>query len=74
MAKLMAWANGIVTFDGDAASYIAHSSLIFKAHIALGLTIFAIFPFTRLVHMFSAPIRYMWRPGFQIVRSRRSKT
>jgi nitrate reductase gamma subunit len=43
---------------------------LFKAHILLGLTIFLLFPFTRLVHMFSAPVRYLWRPGYQIVRSR----
>jgi nitrate reductase gamma subunit len=71
MAKLMAWANGIVTFDGNAASYIAEVNILFKLHIVLGLSIFAIFPFTRLVHMLSAPIRYIWRPGFQIVRTRR---
>lgn len=71
MAKLMAWANGIVTFDSGAAAAIAHTSIIFKAHILLGLTIFMLFPFTRLVHMLSAPVRYIWRPGYQIVRSRR---
>jgi len=71
MAKLMAWANGIITFDGNAASYIAEVNILFKLHIVLGLSIFVIFPFTRLVHMLSAPIRYIWRPGFQIVRTRR---
>ncbi|MEM7429533.1 MAG: respiratory nitrate reductase subunit gamma, partial [Pseudomonadota bacterium] len=34
------------------------------------LTIFVVFPFTRLVHMLSAPVRYIWRPGYQVVRSR----
>ncbi len=71
MAKLMAWANGIFTFDGEAAGYIAHVHPVFKAHLTLGLLIFVIFPFTRLVHMLSAPVRYMWRPGYQIVRSRK---
>ena len=47
-------------------------SIIFKLHIFLGLTIFLLFPFTRLVHMLSVPVRYFWRPGYQIVRSRRS--
>ncbi len=71
MGKLMAWANGIVTFDGAAASHITEAHILFKLHIALGLSIFAIFPFTRLVHMLSAPVRYLWRPGYQIVRTRR---
>lgn len=73
MAKLMAWANGIVTFDSGAAAYIEQVNIIFKLHIVLGLVIFALFPFTRLVHMLSAPIRYIWRPGYQIVRTRRKK-
>ena len=73
VVKFMAWAFGIFTFDPKAASYLADVPLIFKLHIFLGLTIFLIFPFTRLVHMLSAPVRYIWRPGFQIVRSRRKK-
>ncbi|MBL1434933.1 MAG: respiratory nitrate reductase subunit gamma [Rhodobacteraceae bacterium] len=73
MTLLMSWAQGIFYFDGAAASYIEHTSIIFKMHIFLGLTIFLIFPFTRLVHMLSAPIRYItpWRKGYQIVRSRK---
>tara|TARA_R110002074_G_scaffold275443_1_gene446930 strand:+ start:254 stop:970 length:717 start_codon:yes stop_codon:yes gene_type:complete len=69
----MAWAQGIVIFDANAASYIIDASWIFKLHIFLGLTIFLVFPFTRLVHMLSAPLRYLVRPGYQIVRSRRSQ-
>ncbi|MBI1494454.1 respiratory nitrate reductase subunit gamma [Halocynthiibacter styelae] len=71
MVKFMSWAQGIIFFDGAAASYIADVALVFKLHILLGLTIFLAFPFTRLVHMLSAPVRYFVRPGYQIVRSRR---
>ncbi|MCI4663779.1 MAG: respiratory nitrate reductase subunit gamma [Neomegalonema sp.] len=71
MTKFMAWALGIFTFDSAAAGYIADVHLLFKIHLVLGLTIFVLFPFTRLVHMLSAPVRFMFRPGFQIVRSRR---
>jgi len=73
MTLLMSWAQGIFYFDGAAASYIEEASIIFKLHIFLGLTIFLIFPFTRLVHMLSAPVRYVtpWRKGYQIVRSRK---
>lgn len=70
MAKFMAWAQGIFTLNPGAAAQIADVHWIFKAHIFLGLTIFLIFPFTRLVHMFSAPVRYLFRPGYQIVRRR----
>lgn len=71
MMKLMNWAQGIAYFGTDPASHITDVHWIFKLHIALGLTIFLLFPFTRLVHMLSAPVRYLWRPGYQIVRSKR---
>ena len=71
MTTFMAWALGIVTFDAQAADYIRDAALIFKLHLFLGLTIFLLFPFTRLVHMLSVPLRYLWRPGYQVVRSRR---
>ena len=70
MVKLMAWAQGIFIFDPAAASHVAGVHPIFKLHLFLGLTIFVIFPFTRLVHMLSVPLRYLWRPGYQVVRSR----
>ncbi len=68
MVTFMNWAQGIFIFDFRAASYIIDAHWIFKAHILLGLTIFLIFPFTRLVHMLSAPVRYVFRQGYQIVR------
>lgn len=71
MVKFMNWAQGIIYLRAGAAEHIADVHWLFKAHITLGLTIFLLFPFTRLVHMFSAPLRYLWRPGYQIVRSRR---
>lgn len=74
MVTFMLWANGIFTFDGAAASYIEDANWIFKLHLFLGLTIFLVFPFTRLVHMLSVPLRFVLRPGYQIVRSRRTAT
>lgn len=71
MVKFMGWAQGITYFQPGAADHIADVHWIYKAHILLGLAIFIVFPFTRLVHMISAPVRYLWRPGYQIVRSRR---
>ncbi|PIE15070.1 MAG: respiratory nitrate reductase subunit gamma [Rhodobacterales bacterium] len=72
MTKFMSWAQGIFYFDPQAASYVADVHIIFKIHLLLGLTIFVLFPFTRLVHMLSVPVRYLTplRPGYQIVRSR----
>lgn len=70
MVKFMTWAQGIFTFKADAAENVAEASLVFKAHLMLGLTILLLFPFTRLVHMLSVPVRFFWRPGYQVVRQR----
>ena len=70
MLALASWAQHLVTFQGDAASFVAGEAFIFKIHLVLGLTIFLIFPFTRLVHVWSAPIHYLTRSGYQIVRKR----
>ncbi len=75
MVKFMTWAQMIWTFQPGAADYVAEAALVFKLHIVLGLTIFLLFPFTRLVHLLSglaAPVRYLiGRTGYQIVRTRR---
>jgi nitrate reductase gamma subunit len=70
MVKFMEWAQRIVTFRGGAADLVADAHPIFKAHLFLGLTIFLVFPFTRLVHVLSAPIWYLGRRGYQIVRTK----
>lgn len=71
MVKFMTWSQGIFTFRPYVAELIADVHWVFKAHILIGLTIFLVFPFTRLVHMLSAPVWYLGRRGWQIVRSTR---
>jgi nitrate reductase gamma subunit len=73
MIALANWAQHLVTFRSGAADYIIGEAIIFKLHIVLGTTIFLLFPFTRLVHVFSgivAPLKYILRRGYQIVRKR----
>jgi nitrate reductase gamma subunit len=70
MVKFMNWAQGIITLQPAAAAYVADVHLIFKAHLLLGMTVFLVFPFTRLVHVWSAPVWYLGRPGYQVVRTR----
>ena len=72
MVRFMSWANGILTLDPAAPDQIREVALVYKLHIILGLTLFLITPFTRLVHIWSAPIWFLMRPGYQIVRSRRA--
>ena len=70
MLALASWAQHLVTFQGDAASFVMGEALVFKLHLVLGLTIFLVFPFTRLVHVWSVPIQYLTRTGYQVVRRR----
>jgi nitrate reductase gamma subunit len=71
MVLLMTWAQHIVTFRGDAAEFIVAAPLLFKLHLFMGLSLFVIFPFTRLVHVWSgfASIGYVSR-AWQLVRPR----
>ena len=71
MLKFVRWAQGVVTFRPDAAAEIADVAWVFKAHITLGLTLFVVFPFSRLVHIWSGfgTVAYLTR-AYQIVRSR----
>lgn len=71
MLKLAGWAQQIVTFQAGAAGLLVEAGWVFKLHMFLGMTIFLIFPFTRLVHVWSgfAAIGYAVRP-YQIVRTR----
>lgn len=71
MMILSSWAQNIVTFQPNADALVA-IAWPFKVHIVLGMTIFLLFPFSRLVHVWSglASVFYLMRP-YQVVRSRR---
>ncbi len=72
MMLLAEWAQRIVTFRGGAVELLASASWVFKLHMFLGMTVFVVFPFTRLVHVWSGfgTLAYVFRP-YQLVRSRR---
>jgi nitrate reductase gamma subunit len=72
MVKFMTWAQGILTLQPGVSALVADVNPIFKAHLFLGMTLFLVFPFTRLVHVWSAPIWYLGRRGYQVVRTRRN--
>lgn len=72
MAALADWAQRIVTLRTGAAAEIAHVELVYKLHLVLGLTIFLVFPFSRLVHIWSAPVWYLGR-RYQVVRRRQPR-
>mgnify|MGYP003418777286 FL=1 len=70
MVMLGNWAQHLVILQPTvAAEAIAPVGLVYKLHVFLGLTLFVLFPFTRLVHMVSAPVWYLGR-RYQIVRQK----
>ena len=71
MIALASYLQGIATFRPD-PGLIAGIQWHFIAHMLLGMTIFLLFPFSRLVHVWSgfASVAYLFRP-YQVVRSRR---
>lgn len=72
MLKLAGWAQHILTFRSGAVELLAEANWVFKAHMFLGMTLFLVFPFTRLVHVWSGfgTLAYVFRP-YQVVRTRR---
>ena len=71
MLLLGQWAQHIVTFRAGAADAMLTVPLIYKIHLMFGMTLFVLFPFSRLVHVWSgfAAVTYLKR-SYQIVRRR----
>lgn len=72
MLILSHWAQGIVTLQPVDAKSLQGLDWPYLTHLVLGMTLFLIFPFSRLVHIWSAPVWYLGRKGYQVVRTRRS--
>ncbi len=72
MLRLSEWCQRILTFRSGAVELLSGAGWIFRTHMFLGMTIFLVFPFTRLVHVWSGfgTLAYLVRP-YQLVRSRR---
>ncbi len=69
MLTLSQYIQGILTLNPQ-PQLLAGVEPIFRAHMFLGMTIFLLFPFSRLVHVWTAPFNYLGR-AYQIVRSKR---
>jgi nitrate reductase gamma subunit len=71
MVALGRWAQSVVTLQANPA-VMADVPWVYKLHMVIGMTIFLVFPFTRLVHVWSgfASVDYLLRP-YQLVRTRR---
>jgi nitrate reductase gamma subunit len=69
MLVLSEWVQHVVTFRGGDAELLAGVAWPYRLHLVLGMTLFLVFPFSRLVHIWSAPVGYLFR-SYQVVRRR----
>src|SRR5690606_681356 len=70
MKSLMTWSRNLLTFrPAEAIGFMTGMHWIYKAHVFLGITLFVLFPFSRLVHIWSVPVGYLGR-NYQVVRRR----
>lgn len=68
MVALAEWVQSMLGFNSQ-TEYLSGVGFIYKLHLFLGMSVFFLFPFTRLVHVWSMPLGYMFRP-YQIVRTK----
>jgi nitrate reductase gamma subunit len=68
MIMLSEWVQGILRLDPE-PYLLKRVGFIYKLHLFLGMSVFFLFPFTRLVHVWSAPLSYIFRP-YQLVRTK----
>jgi nitrate reductase gamma subunit len=70
MLRLAEWVQSVVVLQPN-PELLRPLDTVYKVHIFLGLSVFLFFPFTRLVHIWSAPVGYLFR-AYQIVRAKRA--
>ncbi len=70
MVALAEYVQSIVYLRPD-PSLLDGVDTVFRIHLFFGMTVFLLFPFTRLVHVWSAPIGYLGR-SYQVVRTKRA--
>ncbi|MHB1291247.1 MAG: respiratory nitrate reductase subunit gamma [Sulfuricella sp.] len=70
MIALADWVQSIVYLHPN-PELLLNVDTVFRTHLFFGMTVFLLFPFTRLVHVWSVPLGYLGR-SYQIVRSKRT--
>ncbi len=61
------WARELLLLHPN-AQFMVHVPLLLQIHIVFAFLVFAVTPFTRLVHVWSLPVRYPWRAPMQYRR------
>lgn len=66
------WLNSLLTFNPQ-IQYVTALPWVVQLHMLGGFLIILLFPFTRLVHLITFPITYLWRPIQVVIWNRRSR-
>lgn len=72
LVKAQPWLVSLVTFDPEIQN-VETLPLVVKLHLLGGFGIIALFPFTRLVHLVTVPVSYLWRPYQLVIWNRRKR-
>jgi len=64
------WLRSLVTFRPDPGT-IVNLPVLVRAHFLVAFLFIALLPFTRLIHIFTFPLGYLWRPWQVLIRYRR---
>lgn len=70
MLALSQWVQSILLLNPK-PELLAAVDPVYKTHLFFGMTVFLLFPFSRLVHILTAPFNYVFR-AYQVVRMRRT--
>jgi nitrate reductase gamma subunit len=68
--SVVPWLHSLFKLDPQFES-VAVLPLVVKVHIVTGFGLVALFPFTRLVHIVTVPLAYLWRPYQVVIWNRR---
>ena len=68
MEILSRYLKGLVALQPH-PGLLASIPWVYRLHLLFGMTLFLVFPFTRLVHIWTVPVNYLWR-AYQLVRAR----
>ncbi len=60
-ATVAPWFRSIFALRPD-VRLMAAAPVDYQVHTVVGMALFAIWPFTRLIHAFTAPLQYLFRP------------
>ncbi len=66
------WLRSLATLDPE-TQFVTSLPWVVKLHMLGGFVIIALFPFTRLVHLVTFPITYLWRPYQVVIWNRRQR-